>query len=64
MIGLILLVVVVAFLVWLLLKVPMFQAEPFRSILVGLAILIIVVACLDVLFGISLLAEMRKLGGK
>ena len=64
MIGLILLVVVVAFLVWLLLKVPMFQASPFREIMVGIGVLIIVVACLDVLFGISLLAEMRKIGGK
>lgn len=62
LLGLLLLTVVVAFLVWLLGKVSF--VAPFHEIVVALGVLIIVVAALQVLFGIDLLNEMRHLGSK
>lgn len=62
MIGLLIFVVVVACLVWVLLQIPAFKEPPFRNILVGVAIIAIIFAVLSTLFGIDMLAEMRKLG--
>ena len=61
LIDLLILVVVVAGLVWLLLKITFLQ--PYKEFVVGIGVLIIVVAMLKALFGIDLLAHMRSLAG-
>lgn len=60
LIDLLILVVVVAIVVWLILLIPM--VAPFRNIIIGVAILILVAAALSTLFGIDILGRMRSLG--
>lgn len=60
LIDLLILVVVVAVVVWLILLIPM--VAPFRNIIIGVAILILVAAALSALFGIDILGRMRSLG--
>ncbi len=59
MLDLLLLVVVVAFLTWLLLLIP--AVKPFGNIVMGIAITIIVFAALKVIFGLDILAHTRAL---
>jgi len=60
--NLIILIVVIALVVWLLGLLPL--PAPFQQIIMVLAIILVVVACLQALFGIDILGHMRSIGGR
>ncbi len=62
LLNLIILIVVIALVVWLLGLLPL--PAPFQQVIMVLAIIIVVFACLQVLFGIDILSHMRSLGSR
>lgn len=58
MISLLVLVIVVGLLVWVCSLLPL--PAPFQQVILVIGIIIVVIACLQLLFGIDLLAHARQ----
>ena len=60
LLNLLILVVVVGLVIWLVGLLPL--PAPFQQVIMVIGIIIVVIACLQTLFGIDLVGHMRSLG--